>query len=416
MATEAATSTGSRTFLLRLAAIVAFAVALRAVHTLLIAPWPPGIFGDELYYRSLAGLIREGEGFIRPAEYLTQGVRIPTAERAPLFSLTLAVIGKLGATGADAQRLFGALTGGGTVLMVGLLARRLAGDRAGLIAAGIGALYPVLISADAALMTESMYGFLATSSLVLAYRLLDAPGARRALALGAVVALASLARGEGLILLPLLLVPFVRMGRDGWRAAALACVAFALVLAPWAIRNYSVFDRPVPVATEGGETLAGANCDETYYGPRPGTWSAECAAFEPGDNEAEALDKLGHEGVRYAVDHAGRVPAILAIRFARTWGVREPFQVPEGRRRWVMNTGAVIFFVLLPLAVYGFVLLRRRRVPVWIAVTPFMTVTITTLITYGSIRFRHSAEPALVTLAAVGVDRVWARVRSPGGG
>ena len=71
-----------------------------------------------------------------------------------------------------------------------------------------------------------------------------------------------------------------------------------------------------------------------------------------------------------------------------------------------MHIGAVVYFGLIGLAVYGFVLLRRRRVPVWILMTPFITVTVTALLAYGQIRFRHSAELSLVVLGAVALDRL----------
>jgi hypothetical protein len=162
----------------------------------------------------------------------------------------------------------------------------------------------------------------------------------------------------------------------------------------------------VLVATEGGETLAGANCDVTYYGRRIGTWQYSCARFNGRANEAKELNEAGHRGVRFARDHAGRVPLVMGARFARTWGLWEPFAVPEGRRKWVQQLGAAIYFVLIPFAVYGLILLRRRDVPVLILLAPFVTVTLIALLAYGQIRFRHSAELSLVVLAAVAVDRL----------
>jgi len=53
---------------------------------------------------------------------------------------------------------------------------------------------------------------------------------------------------------------------------------------------------------------------------------------------------------------------------------------------------------------YGFIVLRRRGKPVWILVAPLITVTATALLTYGSVRFRHSGELAIVVLAAVALD------------
>jgi hypothetical protein len=178
------------------------------------------------------------------------------------------------------------------------------------------------------------------------------------------------------------------------------------VIAPWTIRNVSEFDRPVLIATEGGETLAGANCQEVYYGARMGLWEVSCLDFDGRGNEAEELDEEGRKGIRYALDHVERWPLVGAARLARTWGAWHPFTVPEGRRAWVQRIGAVLFYALAGLGVYGVIVLRRRRVPVWILLAPFVTVTLTALLAYGAIRFRHSAELSLVVLAAVALDRL----------
>jgi 4-amino-4-deoxy-L-arabinose transferase-like glycosyltransferase len=386
-----------------LAAIVAFGVVLRVLQTFLVARWPPLFFNDEAYYSTLADIIARGEGFIRPGEWAA-GLHVPTAERAPLFPFLLAGLNKLGIEGGDG-RVLGLLTGGGTILVLGLLGRRLAGERAGLLAAGLAAVYPTLIAADGALMTESLYGVLAGSAMLAAYRLVDAPSIGRALVLGAVLGVAALARAEALLLLMLLLVPVLRSA-GGLRAAAAVCAAFVVVIAPWTIRNTLEFDRPVLIATEGGETLAGANCDEVYYGDRVGLWEVSCLDFDGRGNEAEELDEEGRKGLRYALDHVDRWPVVAAARLGRTWGAWHPFAVPEGRRPWVQQLGEALFYVLVALGAYGVILLRRRRVPVWIVLAPFVTVTVTALLAYGSIRFRHSAEVSLVALAAVALDRL----------
>ena len=298
----------TNSFALGLAVVVALGVALRAAQTFLVAPWPPAFFNDEAYYATLGELIARGEGFIRPAEFFAEGLSVPTAERAPLLPVALAGLAELGITGGDA-RLLGVFTGGGTVLVLGLLGRRLAGERAGLIAAALAALYPTLIAADGALMTESLYGLLAALALLGAYRVLEAPTLGRALVLGAIVGVAALARAEALLLLPLLLVPIVR-SPGGLRTAATVCLAFAVVLAPWTARNWIEFDRPVLIATEGGETLAGANCDAVYYGDRIGAWAVSCVRFSGRGNEAAELNEVGREGIRYAFDHLERVPLV----------------------------------------------------------------------------------------------------------
>jgi hypothetical protein len=70
-----------------------------------------------------------------------------------------------------------------------------------------------------------------------------------------------------------------------------------------------------------------------------------------------------------------------------------------------------MYYVLVPLAVYGLILLRRRRVPVCPLVSTFALVALVAVLIYGDVRFREPAEISLVILAAVAVDRLWRRLR-----
>jgi len=384
-------------------------VALRVVYTLVEAPWPPPGLDDQFYFSAMPKLLADGEGFVGPFRFLFRDITTATAEHPPLYSVVLAVPAKLGLTAPDSQRLAGALFGAGTIATVGMLGRHLAGARAGLLAAGLAALYPTLIAADGALMSESLYGLLVALSLLAAYRLLEAPGAGRAVVLGALAGLAALTRGEALLLLPLVLVPLLARPA-GWRAALVALLALAVVLTPWTARNWIEFDRPVVIATNSGTAVAGANCEETYRaGDRLGGWWPPCIKSHPGKNEAEHHAEALADGVRYAGDHAGRLPVVLAARLGRVWSLYKPFQIPEGRSVRVQKLGVLTFYLLAPFAVAGALVLRRRRMPLWIILMPAVVVSATALLTYGNLRFREPAELSVVVLAAVALDALWRR-------
>ncbi len=404
-------------FRLALLGIVAVGVVIRVVYTLVESPWPPPGLDDQFYFSALPKLLADGHGFVAPFKLYFQHVSVATAEHPPLYSVVLAGPALIGLDSADAFRLAGSVFGAGTIALVGLLGRRLAGDRAGLIAAGIAAVYPTLIAADGALMSETLYGLLTAASLLAAYRLVDVPGAGRAAVLGALVALTALTRGEALLLLPLVLIPVVwhsgAWRHDGLRAAAVALVAFLIVLTPWTARNWIVFNRPVAIATNSGTAVAGANCAVTYAsGDHLGGWYPPCIKEHPGKNEAEHHAEALKDGVRYADHHLGRLPVVLAARLGRVWSVYKPFAIPEGRSVRVQKVGVIAFFLLVPFGVAGYFLLRRRGEVTWILLAPFIIVAVTALTTYGNLRFREPAEIALVVLAAIAVDELLRR-RSP---
>ena len=137
-------------FRLALLGIVAVGVVIRVVYTLVESPWPPPGLDDQFYFSALPKLLADGHGFVAPFKLYFQHVSVATAEHPPLYSVVLAGPSLIGLDSPDAQRLAGSVFGAGTIALVGLLGRRLAGDRAGLIAAGIAAVYPTLIAADAA--------------------------------------------------------------------------------------------------------------------------------------------------------------------------------------------------------------------------------------------------------------------------
>jgi 4-amino-4-deoxy-L-arabinose transferase-like glycosyltransferase len=404
-----------RSFRARLAGIVALGVALRLVYALAIAP-PTAIFTDGFFFHWVGKAVADGHGYVNPAELYFKGHSVATAMHPPLYTFVIATATKLGITGDEAQRSLGCLFGAATIALVGLLGRRVAGEAVGLVAAALAAVYPLLIAADGALMSETLYGPLIALALLAAYRMRDEPSARRAIALGLVIGLAALTRPEALLLLPLLALP-------RWRWFAVACVAAAVVVLPWTARNWSAFDRFVLVSTNDGTTLAGSNCAATYHGRDLGSFDTSCIRpVRFPSNEAHQAAVYRSDGVSYAGDHAGRVPLVVAVRVLRLWGLYQPTRLAydaQNRSHTVEQAGVVFSFVLIAFAVGGTVALRRRREPVSILLAPIVLVTVTCALTYGGIRLRHAAEIPLVVLAAVGAyalarDRVpQLRRRSP---
>jgi hypothetical protein len=402
----------ARRFAVALGLIVFAALALRVVYTVAVTAHPEDHPYDELYYVAQSDLVASGDGFAKPF------VGVPAADHPPLT--TFAIVPATAIFGVDddtlAQRLTMCLVGAAAVGMIGLLGRRVGGAVVGLVAAGIAAVYPNLFMNDGIVMAEALTALLVATVLWLVYRLRDDWSVGIAAALGAACGLAALTRAELVLLVPFVAVPAV-LGADRavWRARlaplGVAVGVAVLVMAPWVVRNLSTFDEPATLSTGDGAVLLGANCDRTYSGEFLGVWSLECSTRVPETKDLSVLAKRQRdEAFEYVGDHLGRVPVVVAARIGRTWDVFRPFQTAdfgeaEGRPREAAIVGLIMYWVLVPFAIYGLVLLRRRRVPVWPLVVPFAIVTVVVTLGYGLTRFRVPAEPSIVVLASVAAVR-----------
>jgi 4-amino-4-deoxy-L-arabinose transferase-like glycosyltransferase len=397
-----------RAFVRSVVAIAALALVFRVVLTVVVAKH---IGGDPAYYTQQGRLIAHGHWFVDPYYLRALGVYDESAAHPPLFTLFFAVVSRVGFESDTGYRVAAACLGGVAVGFVGLAARRVAGARAGVIAAVIAAVYPYLWSTDLLVLSETLVALLAAALVLVSYRYWEAPSVERALWVGFVVALAALTRSESLLLLPLLAVPLVWRGPGGRQRVrrVVAVGAAAIVpLVPWVGYNLARFDEPAFLSTNGGGTFADSSCDIVFYGPRTGWWENTCILDVPGDESVR--DRLLREhAFDYVSHHKRDVPRVVAVRVGRLWQVYRPVQTAqfdwlEGRGHWAGKSGVLVYLALLPLAFAGAVVLRARRRPILPFVAIAVTVTLTAAVFYGAVRFRAPADVALIILAAVTID------------
>src|SRR5437764_14230959 len=138
------------------------------------------VTGDGREFHLLANVLATAHRYVQPFLYLYRDGRVvPTAEKPPLYPLALAVPSRLGLDSYSAHRVASCLMGAALVALVGLLGRRVGGDRVGLIAAVVAAVYPALWMLDSSLRSESLYAPLIALCLLAAYRLVGPPSVPR---------------------------------------------------------------------------------------------------------------------------------------------------------------------------------------------------------------------------------------------
>ncbi len=381
--------------------------------------------GDAYYYHWEANAIAKGAFFVDPIRWYLDGLRLPSAGHPPLYPLYLALWSAIGLDGVTAHRLASSVLGSATIVIVGLLVRRIGGNTAGLVAAAITAVYPEIWINDGMLLSETMAIFMTAVALTAAYAFWRKPSMRNAALLGLACGLTALSRTELTLLFPLVVIPLALLVRDvDWgrraRLALVACIMGGVVLGPWIVFNLTRFEETTTMTSGTGAALSAASCDEVWYGTLIGYYANCFQGPWPDANLDESQRDLvpREQAIQYTKDHITRLPLVVAARVGRLWGLFKPGQTTaldwwiEGRGRAPTWIGLFAYYALWPFAIYGLVVLRRRRIPILPLVAIAVIATFAAAITFGVTRYRAPAEVALVIAAAIGIEAVWRRSRN----
>ena len=399
--------------------MVLFGVALALRSAWVLAVDRDGFpFNDSLFYHTTAISLSHGDGYVP----LTGG---PTARWPPGFSTILGGLYWVFGTNPLAGELFNALIGAVTVVLLMLVVEHTVDRGTAIVAGGMLAVLPGSIMWTDVLVSETLYTAVFVAAVLLIVR--ARPTWPWFLAIGAVVGLGALVRGEALtwLLLPIAMwwhrVPW----RQTARAMAAAVVALVVVLAPWTIRNAVVMDAFVPVATNASQTLwSGHNAQATgaqVYPPDD--------YYDRFDQTAPALElesskALRNDAVEYMVTHPLRELELIPLKiihlnrgdsYILDWvnaprtGHSPPISAIDAERIGVIADFG--YFALLTLTVLGAVILGRRfwgspigRV---IATSLFTALVLYGFVYYGNYRYRVPYEPLMVIVAATVVTRVF---------
>lgn len=382
--------------------------------------------GDAFWYHFQAKLVAEGKGFLHPFYYFKEHLSVPGADHPPGFVVILAALDLIGIGSPQGQRVVMTLLGTASIGVVGLLGRRIANERVGLIAAILSAVYPNFWINDGMLMVETVFILATAVALLFTYRYLATVVVLDAVVVSVAITVAAMVRPEALLLFAIICSPLVWRKASAWKTrishlAVMAVVPMA-AFAPWVIYNLGRFETPVLISTGAGQTLAVGNCDLTYHGDFLGFYDTKCLLppqIEPPDLDDLSLADIEYRRIalEYMSNHQRRLPVVMAARVGRQWHLFRPGQSigldgyvegrsggPPGSSFWPVREALWSYYVLMPLAIAGLVLLRRRRTAIWPLLAQPALVTFVAASTFGITRYRAGAEITIVVAAAVALD------------
>lgn len=394
--------------------------ALKAQH--------PVELRDPVLYLILADHVAAGDGY-RYGFEADQGV---TAYYPPGYPLALGAVlwvvrllpGDV--TAFDVAVWFNVALSVATIGLVFVLGRRLAGDRVGLVAAAIWALWPNLVLHSAVVLTETLFLFLLVLLLIVllgdpaSARL---PGRARLITVGVLFGLTLLVRPVSAVIAPVFLVLWWGAGAKAalWRLT-LVGVATLAVLVPWSIRSTLAMDEPVAMSLNFGDNLClGHNPGATGGFGDLGAHCYTAEGLQRPESETRRQSENIDRAVDYIVDNPGetlrRTPSKLRITLQNDHDglqVAEDFgEAPllsDDNRDLVKAVANGFYYLVAVAAIAGGVVLLRRPDPARRGL--FLVVSgaaqlISPLATFGDARFKMPIYPTLAICAAVALVALW---------
>ena len=206
-----------------------------------------GLIYDAKRLTLLANNILNGNGFVYDAG-------IPRASRAPLYPLFLAGIGKLFGPDHQLVRYVEALINSLLLIVIYQIGKTLCSRSVGLISAIIYGLSSITYFSTVTILTENLTTFLFFTGFMVIFKN-DLINSRSKLlfVLGWIlIMLSCLVRPNNVVFIPFYVLYLIFRERRIWvkKAVYVICIGL-LVLSPWTMRNYKIYNKIIPITSSG---------------------------------------------------------------------------------------------------------------------------------------------------------------------
>lgn len=341
-----------------------------------VATRPPQGVHDPAFYLAYADRIAQGRGYTTPAGEAT--AYYPVGYPAVL-AFALWIVRRLpGSHVLWAATGLNVIAGTITVGLMGVLSRRLLGNRAAVATASAVAALPSLVLYSATVLSETVFVTLVAGALlVLCWKPWQEPwSGRRVVTAAVLVAVAALVRPVALVLVPVVVGAWLFSERrrlaPAVRRSALFIAVLLLVLTPWLVRTWSVAGRLTLAASVGDNLCIGNNPQATGAFALPAFCfdGLKRELFITGTDDRDR--ELTAKAAGWALSHVAEQASLVlwrtfytfendqdAVRAVESYG-DDPWLEPR-HRQLLRSLSDAVYFSLLGLAILGTVQMSRMR-------------------------------------------------------
>lgn len=314
------------------------------------------VTSDSGGYHTLAKHLVEGRGFTYPNTFRDTDPKqdvVPTARRSPGYPLFLALVyyfcGPNLFYASLVQGVFSLLI----IILCYLLGKKITNETVGRWGAGFAAFYPGLVVYSGKILVETLFTVCLLFTLLQVVNYLSTGNRKNLVLCGVMLGLTSLVKGI-LFPLPFLLLALCAVMKPlrSWTTPlAIVTVLMMLVLSPWIIRNYIQFHKFIPAQSSAGLELWWAS-----------SWDSMDVYLKRRD-QPDWIINLSPEGAAnaampHAIENIKTDPiqylSVSLYRFIRFWRLPTGFQVLSSFSKFAAWTLAMVYYLVLLLALLDF--------------------------------------------------------------
>ena len=369
------------------------AIFLLALTVRLIVVLPDNSMpeGDAYVYDSLAVSLSQGQGYLN-----SNG----TAHSfyPPFYPFFLSLIYRLFGHSYIAVRVIQSMIGALICVFIYLIAKRSRNATLGILSACFAIVYPPFIKSAGLLLTETLFTLLLCLIVYYSLRIRRDVAYKDCAVLGFLMGLGLLTK-TALIILPIFTAFIFINKKTALKKYIVVILFFILPVTPWVIRNYSVYHRFVPVATQGGITFYSSyQPPNGIFGTLPSGSTSDPVIIEAGSMSDPVLRNhfLVKKTLDFIINNPGKVIMLELEKVLYLWA---PFDWEIVGGRWFN----FMYVMMLPFFVIGLFIAFKKFSKFYPILLPIFYFQIITLIFYGSPRFRLPVEPYIFILAMLGL-------------
>jgi len=347
---------------------------------------------------------------------------IPTALRTPVYPLFLSGLYFLFGHSYLAVRIIQSIIGGLICVVIYFIGKKTINKNVGFIAATISVFYPFFIYYTGYLLVETLFTFLLAVAVFWLIVSVQKPDWRNLALSGIFTGLAALCKPTAFAFLPFSVLGFlVILGIrkiSTYRNIGIFLLFFIITLSPWVIRNYIVFQRIIPAATQLGKTLLdGSLLFEAQHQWRMEEEQQTNPILLKGKelHEIEKNDYYTKEALNFIRRNPKYMMKLAIWKFLKFWRLyphTKTIYAYEHSKVLLVLFSLLSYGILLPFSILGIIFSIKN----WKQFTFFYgligSFTMIHLIFWSQIRYRLPIMPYIIVFAAFSLNSIIEKMKS----